>query len=95
MEIVGIRNFKNRLSELVQRARKGERIGISHHGELIAELRSPEPESDSDIPPGLRELALRGTARRVVRNNPANYKTYKPALASTTARELRGWDNED
>ncbi|MEM8960228.1 MAG: hypothetical protein AAGD38_02005 [Acidobacteriota bacterium] len=74
------------------------------NGEVIAELALPihsqgqdeDPllSDDPDVPEGLRELVRRGTARRIVRNNPNHYKEpRKPALAGTgtTAAELLDW----
>jgi antitoxin (DNA-binding transcriptional repressor) of toxin-antitoxin stability system len=95
MEIVGIRQLKNHLSEFVRRARTGERIGISHHGELVAELRAPEPGIDQDIPQGLRDLVLQGVTGRIVRNDPTMYEVFEPALKSMTSKELLDWDRED
>lgn len=95
METVGIRELKNRLSEYVRRVRSGERIRVSSHGEVVAELRSPEPEDAEGAPPGLRELVRRGTARGIVRNDPACYRTYERALTGTTAQELLDSDRGD
>jgi len=38
MRTVGLIEAKQKLSELVQRAKDGERIGITHRGELAAYL---------------------------------------------------------
>ncbi len=95
MDIVGIRELKNHLSEYVRRVRAGEKIRISSHGEVVAELCSPEPDQDEDAPPGLRELVRRGTARAIVRNDPARYRNYERALTRSTARELLDWDRGD
>ncbi len=95
MSTVGIRNLKNRLSEYVRRAGAGERIQVTSHGEVVAELRAPEPEREGDAPAGLQELLRKGTARGIVRNDPSRYHTYKPALTNTTARELLDWDRDD
>ncbi len=95
MNTVGIRELKNHLSEYVRRVRAGESIQITSHGEVVAELRSPEPDRDEQAPPGLRELVRRGTARGLVRNDPSRYRTYEPALTGTTAQELLDWDRGD
>ncbi len=95
MDTVGIRELKNHLSEYVRRVRTGEKIRITSHGEVVAELRPPEPDRDEHTPPGLQELVRRGTARGIVRNDPARYRTYEPALTHTTARELLDWDRGD
>lgn len=94
-DVVGIRQLKDHLSEYVRRARAGERIRISSHGEVVAELRSPEPDGVEQAPPGLKEMVRRGTARGIVRNDPARYRTYERALERTTAQELLDWDRGD
>ncbi len=95
MRTVGIRELKNQLSEYVRRAREGEEIRVTSHGEVVAELRPHDPDRDARAPPGLRELVRRGTARGIVRNDPARYRTYEPALARTSAQELLDWDRGD
>lgn len=95
MQVVAIRELKDRLSEYIRLVRAGERLLITSHGEVVAEMRSPEPDRDEDAPPGLRELVRRGTARELVCNDPARYRTYERVLTETTARELLDWDRGD
>ena len=95
MDTVGIRELKNHLGEYVRRVRAGETIRVSSQGEVVAELRSPEPDGDEQAPRGLRELVRRGTARAIVHNDPSRYRTYERALAGTTAQELLDWDRGD
>ncbi|HEX3527794.1 MAG TPA: type II toxin-antitoxin system prevent-host-death family antitoxin [Thermoanaerobaculia bacterium] len=95
MQVVAIRELKNHLSEYVRRVRAGERLLITSHGEVVAELRSPEPADVEHAPLGLQELVRRGTARGLVRNDPSQYRTYERALTKTTAQELLDWDRDD
>jgi len=95
MQVVALRELKDHLSEYVRLVRTGERLLITSHGEVVAELRSTEPEDAEDAPLGLRELVRRGTARGLVRNDPSQYRTYERALATTTAQELLDWDRSD
>ena len=44
MKNLGLFEAKNRLSELVERARQGERIGITRRGKLTAVLVPPQSE---------------------------------------------------
>ena len=44
MRTVGLFEAKQKLSELVDRAREGERIGITRRGKLAAVLTSAPPE---------------------------------------------------
>lgn len=95
MDTVGIRELKNRLSQYVRRVRAGERIQVSSHGQVVAELRAPQPERDGQSPRGLQELVRRGTARGIVRNDRSQYRTYERALSDTTAQELLDWDRDE
>jgi len=45
MRTVGLFEAKQKLSELVDRAREGERIGITRRGKLAAVLTSALPKS--------------------------------------------------
>lgn len=44
MKTIGLFEAKNRLSELVERASHGERIGITRHGKLAALIVPARPE---------------------------------------------------
>lgn len=46
MRTVGLFEAKQKLSELVERAREGEKIGITRHGELTAVLVPVASETD-------------------------------------------------
>jgi len=65
MRKVGLFEAKQKLSELVEQARQGEKIGITRRGELTALLVPPAPQID------LREVfnhieAIRGRVKRRV-----------------------------
>jgi|CXWL01.1.fsa_nt_gi antitoxin (DNA-binding transcriptional repressor) of toxin-antitoxin stability system len=75
--------------------RAGERILITSHGDLIAELRSPELAPEAGNPPGLQELVRRGTIREAVRNDPSTYRSERRISVGTTARELLDWEGAD
>jgi prevent-host-death family protein len=44
---MGLFEAKQKLSELVERARKGEEIGITRHGKLVAKIVPAEVKKDS------------------------------------------------
>ena len=46
MRTVGLFEAKQKLSELVDRAAKGEKVGITKHGELKVYLVSAKPDID-------------------------------------------------
>ncbi len=45
MRTIGLFEAKQKLSEIVERAAKGERIGITRRGKLAAVVVSPHPET--------------------------------------------------
>jgi len=48
METVGLFEAKNKLSELVERASRGQRIGITRRGKLAAMMGPVQPEVSLD-----------------------------------------------
>jgi prevent-host-death family protein len=48
MRTIGLFEAKQKLSEIVERAGKGERIGITRRGKLAAVLVSPHPETSAE-----------------------------------------------
>jgi antitoxin (DNA-binding transcriptional repressor) of toxin-antitoxin stability system len=57
MRTVGLRELKNHLGVYMDRVRRGERIGVTDRGTLIAELGPPgRPASEEEA---LSELARR------------------------------------
>ena len=48
MKTAGIRELKNKLSAYLREVRSGSVILVSDHGEIIAEIRSPAPETIRD-----------------------------------------------
>ena len=61
MKVVGIREFKDRLSEYVRMARQGEDILLTDRGEVVAELRGPGAIGRPVHPdPGIADLIRRG-----------------------------------
>ena len=60
METVGLFEAKNRLSELVSRASRGQKIGITRHGKLTALIVPARPqESLEEIFRDLDEIRKR------------------------------------
>lgn len=96
MKTMGIRELKNRLSEVVRAVRAGEHVLVTDRGTVVAELVPPgRPRSDSGVPPGLARLAERGIARLGASNEPGLYRglpplRLKPASAAHLLDEERG-----
>ena len=70
MLAVGIREFKNKVSEHVRRVAKGESVAVTSHGKIVAEL----------VPPGTRS---KGRKRRSRYDELVAKGVIKPALIKT------------
>ena len=99
MKEVGIRELKNRLSEYIRLVREGEVVMVTDRGEVVAELRPPEPGSES-LPgsellqkyPGLVDMVRRGLVRLPLkRNGPDAYPLLPSVTPPGTAAELLDW----
>jgi prevent-host-death family protein len=67
MRTVGLFEAKQKLSELVERAREGEKIGITRRGELAAVLVPAAPESSlRDVFDDIEKIRKRAKLRRGV-----------------------------
>jgi prevent-host-death family protein len=61
MSTVGLREFKNKFSKYVNRARSGESLSITDRGHVVAELSPPKRVSQTGEPiTTLDELRRRG-----------------------------------
>lgn len=68
MHSVGVFEAKQKLSELVDRARKGEQIGITRRGKLAAILTSPPEEAGlKEIFNNIEEIRKHARSRRRVK----------------------------
>ncbi len=96
MKTMGIRELKNRLSEVVRAVKGGEHVLVTDRGTVVAELVPPgRPRVDPAIPPGLARLVERGLARLGAPNDPSLYRDLprlrrKPASAARLLDEARG-----
>jgi antitoxin (DNA-binding transcriptional repressor) of toxin-antitoxin stability system len=94
MRTVGVRELKNRLSEYLRLVKQGERVLVTEHGLVVAELRQPGDDEAEGEYPGLAALARRGTASAVRENDPAAYprmqRLLEPGEALGILDELRG-----
>ncbi len=88
MATVGIFEAKNRLSELVERASRGEEIVITRRGERVARLMAPQAP---DSPGRARALAARIRKSRAGQalGAPMSCKARNAASASTLAAGQR------
>ena len=91
---MGVRELKNRLSEVVRAVKTGEHVLVTDRGTVVAELVPPgRPRADPSVPPGLARLAERGVARLGAAPDPSLYKSLPP-LRQKPASVARLLDDE-
>jgi antitoxin (DNA-binding transcriptional repressor) of toxin-antitoxin stability system len=95
MKRVGLRELKNRLSEYVRYVRKGHTLLVTDRGEVVAELRPPGSPGSSDVPPGLLELARRGSLTLGGPNHPGLYLPQPRVLAPGELQRLLDEERAD
>lgn len=90
MKTVGIKQLKAHLSEYVRAVRAGETVLVTHHDEVVAELRPPQrPAVPDEVEQRLRALAEAGSVTRA--RLPKQGWTWKAAglgLPGGTAERL-------
>jgi antitoxin (DNA-binding transcriptional repressor) of toxin-antitoxin stability system len=93
MREVGIRELKNRLSEYVRLVREGETVMVTDRGQVVAELRPPEPDSElARKYPKLVEMARRGLVRLPLQpNGPDAYPRLPPLASPVSSAEILDW----
>jgi prevent-host-death family protein len=86
MQTIGIRDLKNRLSEVVRDVRAGGHVLVTDRGTVVAELVPPgRTYADPGVPPGLARLVAGGTAGRGGPHDPALYRPLPPLKRQTTS----------
>lgn len=63
MASAGIRELRDNLSRYIRRIERGERIAITAHGRVVAELVSPGTKEKADAPSRFDELVASGAIR--------------------------------
>jgi len=94
MSTVGLREFKNKFSKYVARARGGESVSITDRGHIVAELSPPKRFSPTGEPmTTLDDLRRKGVLYGAGRNAAALYPAMPRVLkrsVSTLLDEERG-----
>lgn len=89
MKSIGIRELKNNLSQYIRRAEAGERIAVTAHGRVVAELAPP----GANIGTGRNrydELVAAGVIRPAIKKGPLpNWPSLK--LPPGTAKAILDW----
>jgi prevent-host-death family protein len=79
MIAVGVRDLKNQLSQYLQYVKHGERVFITEHNKVIAEISLPKKEiSNTDVELELEKLTASGKLIKAKRNNSIQIKTITP-----------------
>ncbi|MHB2017752.1 MAG: type II toxin-antitoxin system Phd/YefM family antitoxin [Candidatus Xenobia bacterium] len=93
MKTVGIRDLKNHLSEYIRLIAQGQRVLVTDHGKVVAELIPPE-QCHPGIPQILMDLARQGRATLGKPDSPGLYPDLSPIVAEGTVEreidEMRG-----
>jgi len=87
MRAVGIRDFKEHLSQHLRAVRSGEVILVTDRGEVVAEVRPPTRPREHPYP-ALFELAERGLVELGAPNAEADYSDVGPPLPAGLAQRL-------
>jgi len=101
MREIGIWKLRSRLNKYIRLVKGGEVVKVTHHGEVVAEMRAPEPcnpEPSSEIErkyPLLAEMARKGLVRLPLKpNGPDAYpllpSVTPPGTAAKLLDEIRG-----
>jgi len=88
MASTGIRELKNNLSRYVRRIEAGERIAITAHGRVVAELVPPGTAGRSRGPSRFDELVAAGVIRPPLESGDPTEDWPDIRLPSGTAAEL-------
>jgi len=84
---IGIRELKDRLSEILHRANNGESITITHHGQPLCQI-EPLLSNEFVLPDYLKEAAVEGWLKPATRSGLKKIKGFKPKNASPTSTEI-------
>ena len=84
---IGIRELKNRLSEIVHRANQGEQITITNHGQPLC-LLTPVQVEEIKRPEFLERAIAEGRVRPATRTSMSQSTPITPRKAGPTTTEL-------
>jgi prevent-host-death family protein len=80
MIAVGVRDLKNQLSQYLQYVKHGEKVFITEHNRVIAEISLPKEQiSNTDVEIELEKLTAAGKLIKAKRNNSIQLKTMTSA----------------
>ncbi len=88
MKTSGVRELKNRLSTYLRMVEQGERVAITRHGRVVAELGPPAQAPEEEGNAALRSRALAGSVRLGAANRPDAYPRPSGRLPSAVVQDL-------
>jgi prevent-host-death family protein len=95
MTSAGIRELKDNLSRFIRRTEAGERIAITAHGRVVAELVPPGPQARGRGPSQFDELIASGVIRPPLEGGDPTEDWPDVRLPRGTAAELIDADRGD
>ena len=84
---IGIREFKDRLSEILHRANSGEEITITLHGQPLCQI-APIQTNSHQLPPFLQEAAAAGLIIPPKFSGLKRIQALKPRKGSRSSEEV-------
>ena len=79
MIAVGVRDLKNQLSQYLQYVKHGEKVFITEHNRIIAEISLPQGDiSNNDIETELEKLTASGKLIKAKRNESISLSVETP-----------------
>ncbi len=94
MKTSGVREVKNRLSAYLRMVEGGERVAITRHGRVVAELGPPAHATEEEANVGLRRRVLAGSVRLGAANRADVYPRptgrLPPRVVQDLLDEIRG-----
>ncbi len=72
---VGIKDLKNQLSRYLQYVKRGERVLVTEHNRVIAEISMPREGEAFGVEEQLEQLAVSGKLKKAARNRSATAVT--------------------
>lgn len=95
MASTGIRELKNKLSEYVKRAEAGERVAITVHGRVVAELGPPRAEPAAPPLSRIDQMIAEGLVRPPLKPGPHTWRWPDINLPPGTAQQLIDEDRDE
>ncbi len=88
MKTLGIREVKTRFSTYLRMVEQGERVAITNHGRVVAELVPPTHVSEDEAQAELQRRARAGTVRLGAPNRPDIYTRPSVGLPYQVIQDL-------